>query len=306
MPRTSVKPVLLLIILLLLVAYVQAIVPLGRITVLSSPSNANACIDTSLCDTTTATFMVEGNAWHTVAVTSPGYSPWTDLVYVTAGQAAAVSADLKMDQNATGIRIFVRPGGGNVCLDAVRCQVNLGTPGSTGSVEYTGLSPGFHTVTVDNTDGYQDYAVQARVTMGSITNLVIDLTPAAIPTSTIRVYVSPPGSTVCIDGGDCRTNVGGFAGTGTGFTDFAGVSVNIPHTISVTEDGLQPSSQQVTAISGHLTSVNFILDPVPVPTPEPTPPPASPSPLPTQASSGLLPVLGALAICGMAILYRKK
>ena len=301
MPRTSVRTVLLLISLLLLASQVQAIVPLGRLTVLSDPSNANVCVDIVRCDSTTATFIVEGNTWHTVNVTAPGYTPWSDLVYIAAGQGTAVTAELQVNPDATGLRIFVRPGGGNVCLDHVQCRINLGTPGSTGFVEFTGITPGFHTLTIDTTDGYQDYSTEAHVTMGSITNLVIDLTPEAIPTGSIRVYVNPPGSTVCIDGGDCRSNVGGFAGTGTGFTDFTGVTVNTPHTISVTEDLLAPASRQVTVSPGKLATVTIVLNPIPVPTPEPTPPPQNPPPQPTQSSPGLVPVLGALALCGILV-----
>jgi len=307
MPRCSPKWILLLIVLSILIASVQAIVPLGRLTVLSNPPNANVCIDTVRCDSTTATFVVEGNTWHTVNVTAPGYTPWSDLVYVAAGQGSAITAELQINPDTTGIRVFVRPGGGNVCLDHIQCLINLGTPGSTGSTTFTAVSPGFHTVTVDSTDGYQDYSASAHVTMGSITNLVIDLIPAAIPTGTIRVYVNPPGSTVCIDGGDCRVNVGGFAGTGTGYTDFVGVSVNTPHTISVTEDLLAPASQQVTVSPGKLSTVNFVLEPIPVPTPEPTPPPqVSPPPGATQSAAGLLPVLGGLSLFGVIVLCRKS
>jgi len=306
MPRSCVKPVLLIVVLLLSVLQVQAIVPLGRLTVLSDPPNANVCVDAVRCDSTAATFILEGNTWHTINVTAPGYSPWSDLVYVPAGQGTAVTAELQLNPNTTGLRIFVRPGGGNVCLDHVQCQINAGTPGSTGFVEFTGIPPGFHTVTVDTTDGYQDYSTQAHVTMGDITNLVIELTPEAIPTGTIRVYVNPPGSTVCIDGGDCRVNVGGSGGTGTGFTDFTGVTVNIPHTISATEDLLAPATRQVMVSPDRLTTVTIVLEPIPVPTPEPTPLPVTMVPKPTQSPSGWASLLGALAICGLVILPGKK
>jgi hypothetical protein len=306
MPLKKTKTALLLTtLLLLLIASAQAIDPVGRITVMSVPSSAHACVDNAQCDSTTATFTVEGNTWHTVTVTAPGYSPWSGTVFVTAGQSTAVNADLQMNPEATGIRVFVRPGGGNVCLDNVQCHINLGTPGSTGSTEFTGVSPGFHTVTVDSTDSYQDYSVQAHVIMGSITTLVIDLTPASIPTGTIRVYVNPPGSTVCIDNGDCRNNVGGTAGTGTGFVDFVGVTVNAPHTISVTADSFAPASVQVTVGPDRVSTVTFVLQPVPVTTPMPTPLP-EPTPLPTQADTGMFPVLGALALCGGIVLFRRE
>jgi hypothetical protein len=307
MPIINTKTALLLIALLLLASQVQALVPPGRITVTSNPSTANACVDNTQCDSTTAIFTVEGNSWHTVTVTAAGYEPWSGSVFVTTGQSAAVNADLQINPDVTGIRVFVRPGGGNVCLDSVLCHISLGAPGSTGSTVFTGVSPGFHTVTVDSTDSFQDASVRAHVIMGSIATIVIDLTPASIPTGTIRVYVNPPGSKVCIDNGDCRGNVGGNDVTGTGFVDFAGVTVDAPHTISVTADGFTPASTQVQVGPERVGVVNVVLKPVPVTTPMPTPlPVALPSPLRTQSSPGLVPVLGGLSLCGVLVLFRKK
>ena len=219
-------------------------VPPGRITVFSTPSFAYVCIDSVQCDTTPANFEVSGNAWHTVNVTQSGYLEWFDTIYVLTDQTSLVTADMQADAGITGIQVFVKPGSGTICLDNSLCHYDVGSASGTGSTQFMGLNEGYHTITVNQTEGYQPYSTMPYVTKRGFTTIHINLYPVSIPidpktnqpyvtvggfvtipvatdqvtakpsppTGAIRVYVNRAGSTVCMDNGDCRANVGGPAG----------------------------------------------------------------------------------------------
>jgi hypothetical protein len=303
----------------------------GRITVLSRPPYAHVCIDDRKCDTTPADFVVTGNAPHMVNITQSGYLDWSESIYIPAGRTSLVNATLQRDTGTNGIQVFVKPGGGTVCLDTSQCHTGVGSADSIGSTQFSELSEGNHIITVNNTAGYRLNSTRLYVAQRGFISISITLdplfAPATRPTDNvggfvtilagpetgsptpvpppgrIRVYVNPTGSTVCLDAGDCRTNVGGTAGPGTGFVDFSSVPANVTHTISVTEDGFQPASSQVTVSPGKVSTVNFVLQPAPVTTP--VPPTPEPAPLPTRSAPGAVPVLSILAICGAFILLRR-
>jgi hypothetical protein len=306
-------------------------VPPGRITVLSKPSYAHVCIDDSKCGTTPADFVVAGNVLHNITVTRSGYLDWSDTVYLTAGETNLVNASLQPDTGINGIQVFVNPGGGTVCLDERQCHAGVGTDGGNSSTQFTGLVEGYHVITVNNTAGYQPFSIRPYVPRRGFASITINLDPVVIPgaspTTTpegfatipvtrasvtpvpvlvhgrLRVYVSPIGSTVCIDNVDCRSNVGGTPGPGTGFEDFVGVSANTPHTISVSADGYLPATSPVTVSPDKASSLTFVLQPAPVTTatPAPLPPPV---PSPTKAGFDAL-VPAALALSCAVILLRQ-
>jgi hypothetical protein len=311
-------------------------VPPGRITVFSTPSFAYVCIDNAQCDTTPANFEVSGNAWHTVNVTQSGYLEWFDTIYVLTDQTSLVMADMQVDAGITGIQVFVKPGGGTVCLDNNLCHPDVGSASGTGSTQFMGLNEGYHTITVNQTVGYQAYSTMPYVTERGFTTIHINLYPVslptdpktnppyvtvggfvtipvatnlvtptpALPTGAIRVYVNRAGSTVCLDGGDCRRNIGGPAGPGTGTTVFTDVVANVSHRITVTADGYELSTTQVTVSKDKLSTVDVRLLPstgtaAASSTTEPDLPP------PTQAAPGAVPVLAGLALCAAVVLFAK-
>ena len=325
MPILNLKTALLLVLIIFLAVPALALVPPGRITVYSTPSGALACIDTPHCDITPATFTADGNTWHTVVVTEYGYQNWTGTVYVTSDQISMVDASLDLNPDSTAIRVSVMPGGGTVCLDNSQCQANV--TGSTGSILFTGVSPGYHTLSVRSPAGYEDTIKLVQVTLGKITDVSITLNPVGIPvtlvtpvataapenwaTGNIRVYVDRTGSTICIDTVDCFVNVGGTPGPGTGTTVFNEVSVDVVHTISVSADGYKPVSANVTVSEDEISTVDIKLQPLAKETTSsltltPTQLPTESKPQPTRAGLDVLPVIGALALCGIIFLFQKK
>jgi hypothetical protein len=316
MPLKHRKTIILVVLFLLIALPATADVAPGKITVFSTPSGALACIDTTDCDTTTATFTAEGNTWHTVVVTEKGYRLWTENVFVTSDQTSVVNAFLDLNPAATGIRVFVTPGGGSICLDNGQCRLLGGLDGGTGSTLFTGVSPGYHTISVKAPVGNVDTTELVQVSMGRITDVSISLDPviSSTPpaTGTVRVYVDRTGSTICIDTVDCFINVGGSPGPGTGTVVFNEVRADETHTITVTADGYRPVSRTVTVAQDLITTVDVSLNPItevttalPLPTSTGTAPPET-MPLPTRSGPGAVPVLGALVLCSVFFLFRKN
>jgi hypothetical protein len=320
-----VKGVIFVTLLLLLAVQAQGLVTPGRIVVTSTPSGAVACIDTSYCDTTDATFTVTGNAWHSVVVTENGYVQWSDTVFVSSDQNTWVNAAMNPNPSITIIQVDVTPGGGTVCLDTSQCHPNVGAGSNAGSTQFTGMDQGYHTITVESPAGYLDYYTPVYVNLAKITYVTINLnptissgtqitpvvTPAATATGTVRVYVDQTGSTVCIDATNCRNNVGGTAGPGTGTTLFTNITANYAHSITVTADGYIPYSAQVSVSKDLINTVDVSLQPLAVGTTAPTPTPATaaqatPTALPARSGLDAVPVLGALILCGAVFLFRNN
>jgi hypothetical protein len=320
MPLKHMKTIILIVLFLLIAVPATADLAPGRITVYSTPPGALACIDTTDCDTTVATFTAEGNTWHTVVVTENGYRLWTENVFVTSEQTSVVNAFLDLNPASTAIQVYVTPGGGTICLDNGECRLLGGLDGATGSTLFTGVSPGYHTLSVEAPAGYSDTTELVQVSLGRITDVSISLDPV-IPSTTratgsIRVYVDRTGSTICIDTVDCFVNVGGSSGPGTGTVVFNDVRADATHTITVAADGYRPVSRTVSVAKDLITTVDVSLPPIAGVTTAPaltttlgtaptgTTPPAT-MPLPTRSGLGAVPVLGALFLCGVVFLFLK-
>jgi hypothetical protein len=314
------KTVFLLVLFLLLAVPAMAVVLPGRITVYSTPTGALACIDNKTCDITGATFSVEGNAWHSVRITEKGYREWTENVYVTSDQTSMITAYLDLDPNTTAIQVNVISGSGTVCLDNSNCRANVGSNIGTKSTLFTGVNPGYHTISVEAAADYEDTSELVEVTLGKITTVTIELSSFIIPatptspatraTGSIRVYVDRTGSTICIDNGDCYINVGGTPGPGTGTAIFNEVTADKAHIITVAVDGYKPVSTPVLVGQDQVATVDVSLQllgaETTVPTLTPTQVPTAPPTMPTgTAGLDAIPVLGALALCGAVFLLRK-
>jgi len=103
--------------------------------------------------------------------------------------------------------------------------------------------------------------------------------------------------------------VGGSTGPGTGTVVFDEVTVDIAHIITVAADGYKPVSTPITVIKDMITTVDISLQPVnggtTVPTVPATTPATAPPTMPAGRSApGLLPVIGALALCGTVFIFQ--
>ncbi len=313
------KSILFLVFIILLAVPCPAAVPPGRISVYSTPTGALACIDNATCDTTGATFTVEGNAWHTVTVTEKGYRLWSEPVYVSSDQTSMVTAYLDLDPAATAINVTVRPGGGIICLDNIDCRANVGANNISGNTLFTGVSPGYHTLSVEAPAEHEDTSELVQVNLGKITEVSIELrhffTPPPTPTpqadretGSIRVYVDRTGSTICLDNADCYVNVGGTPGPGTGTVVFSDVTANVVHIVTIAADGYKPVSTKIVVGKDQVATADVTMVRIgettitASPTTQPTVPPTMPT---NRSGPGAAPVLMALALCGAIFLFRK-
>jgi hypothetical protein len=221
-------------------------------------------------------------------------------------------------QPATGtVQVFITPGGGTVCVDN-QCEQNVGTPDASGSHQFGSIpANGYHTVSV-TANGYQRFITEIYVQPDQVNELTVSLQPLESPTGTLQVYVTPGGGIVCLDGSRCDANVGTRDSTGS--TQFSRVLADTPHTLTVVTSGYQTYSSQVKVPANQITELDITLTPgasptavssvqptqQPVSSPgTPAPVPLAPAPQPTKSDPGIVPVLGALALCG-AILFSRK
>lgn len=311
MEQKGTRAVLLILFLTLLAVPVLGVVPPGRIAVSSIPPGALACVDTTDCDITTATFTAEGNSWHTVIVTQKGYRPSVEKVYVTSEQTSVVQAILDPDPAATAIQVFVSPPNGTVCLDNSQCRVIGRQPGSTESTLFTGVSPGYHTVSVKAPLGYRDATELVQVVVGSISETRITLKPevpvtqSGPATGAIRVYVDRTGTTICLDDSDCVRDTGRIPGPGTSTALFNDVTADRKHTITVTADGYRPDSTDISVSQDRISTVEIKLRPLANVTIPPVIPNMDTTPLSTRAGPDTVPLIGAIALCGAVLLSRR-
>jgi len=222
------------------------------------------------------------------------------LAVLLAAIAGPVSA-------TTFVQIYVHPGSGTVCLDT-DCRVNVGTLQGTGSTSFRDPACGTdHTLRVYDTAGYEDYTdtVYVDYHCDSVTR-TISLSPvptetatAGPPTGTLQVYISPgPASAeVCLDSQTCEVNDGPAVDTWS--VQFADVSADSPHTLSVdangANNGYQPAVQQVSVAPDQVTTATINL--VPLATVATTPPAAATTtPLGGEAVVLALGAAGALAV----------
>ena len=164
------------------------------------------------------------------------------------------------------IQLFVHPGSGTVCLDN-SCQVNQGTLSGYSSTRFSGVASGQdHTIKVYDTDGYQDYTDTVYMDLSghpmtfSIFLEPVPAQPVSPGTGTIQVTVSPGLGQVCLDNRECESGTGDVSTFWS--VQFSDVPADSVHTISVTADGYEPYSQQVTIQADQRNDFDVSLQPL--------------------------------------------
>jgi hypothetical protein len=214
--------------------------------------------------------------------------------------------------NTNVVQVFVHPGSGTICVDST-CQVDVGSLSGYSSSQFANIAGGRdHTIKVYDTDGYQDYTDQFYMDYnGDDVTLQVYLvplatgTPAPVTTSsgtgTVRVYVSPGLGQVCIDNRECDTSTG--APSSTWNVDFVDVMAGTPHTITVTADGYQTTTTQVTVLPDQVNEAEVTLQPLPTAAETES---TTPAPQTTRAGLGGVVAVVAVGICGILVVDRKR
>ncbi len=205
------------------------------------------------------------------------------------------------------VQVFVHPGSGSICIDTT-CQVARGSLSGYSSTQFDTVAGGRdHTIKVYGTDGYADYTDTFYMDYnGDTVTLQIYLVPVATETSTpattssgtgtVRVFVSPGLGQVCIDNRECESSNG--VASVIWNVDFNDVTAGSAHTITVTADGYETASTQITVLPDQVNEATVTLQPIP--SAEDTSVPK------TQAGSGGIAALVAAGICGTVFVCRKR
>ena len=299
-----------------------------------TPGSGTVCVDNTQCQgsvgdssgTGTAQFTGLDGGYHTVTVrNTDGYLDYSTTAFVTMGGFTTVNINLDSGLSATPtatatatgvVRVYINIAGSTVCIDNTNCNQNVG--GAPGPVDSTTLFSGvsanmMHTISV-SAAGYLPYSTQVSVSQDEITTVDVTLQPGLVTTvptiagsstGSVQVSVNLAGSTVCIDTANCHQNVGGISGTSKVTTLFTDISANTVHPVSVSASGYLPYSTQVLVSPGQVNTVDITLQPVQA-TATTVATTIIPTPIATKAGLGAVPVLGALAICGVLFLIRKQ
>ena len=207
------------------------------------------------------------------------------------------------------IQLFVHPGSGTVCIDS-SCQVDRGSLSGYSSTQFQGIASGQqHTIKVYAPDGYQDYTDQVYMDASghSMTfSLYLEPIPVQTPapgTGTVQVTVSPGMGQVCIDNRECESSTGDPSTFWS--VQFSDVPADISHTITVTADGYQPYTQQVSIQPNQRNDVDITLQPLPQMA-VPAQPVQQSVPSATKSPVAPLSIIAAIGICGIFFVCRKK
>ena len=155
--------------------------PTGYIRVWSSPSMADIYLDGVYQGVT-------GSAWfqiydvstgdHTIRLEKSGYEDYTETVYVSAGDAAVVSAYLTATPTTGSISVSSAPSGADMYLD--------GAYKGTTPATIPDVPPGSHTLKLEKY-GYKEWLTSVHITSGVTESITAHLTAADVSPPAIRI-----------------------------------------------------------------------------------------------------------------------
>ncbi|NIA12213.1 MAG: PEGA domain-containing protein, partial [Nitrospiraceae bacterium] len=181
----------------------------------STPSGASIYLDSTYRGTTPKTLTDVPVGAHTIKLTKSGYEDYTETVYVSAGESASVIGYLTATPTPTtvatstptptgDIRVGSSPSGARIYLDGVY----QGVTGSDWFRIYD-VSTGYRTIRLEKS-GYEDYTETVYISAGDTASVSAHLTATLspttvvtstpVPTGSIRVWSSPSGADIYLDG----------------------------------------------------------------------------------------------------------
>jgi hypothetical protein len=258
----------------------------GSLSLQSSPSGADAWVDSRYYGTAPLTIGDLSPGTHSVLLRIGGYADHTADIQVRAGETTNYNGGLAPDPGAGTLQVASAPGGAAIYVDD---NYQGMTPADGGATFIYDLEPDSYTLELLMPD-YQTYTRTVTITNG-ITNdihatLVPD-TPGPSPDTTgqITARSAPSGASVYLD------------------TQYKGATplylADIPagdHTVLFRLSGYQDYTTTVNVAGGSATGVSGTLNPS-----------SQPADIPTTQKSGIsgLTVFAALGICCIVLAVRK-
>jgi hypothetical protein len=253
----------------------------GSINVVTSPRGADIYVDGNYYAESpyVVTNLPAGS--HTLRLHKAGYDEYLSTVTVSAGQQTQVSVTFSAQQKTVGsIEVASSPTGSSVYLDGNY----MGQTPYNGYFDLTSVVQGTHTLLVRQTD-YRDYTQAVYVNGGGVVTVNAVLTPngpTPVPDTTGEIVVvsTPAGAELFLDN------------TFRGITPLTLSDISAgSHVIMARQAGYTDATQTITVTGGQSTPVALALTIVPVT---------------TKTPMTVVPVVGAFAVAGILLAWRRK
>ena len=155
--------------------------PISYIRVWSNPSAADIYLDGVYQGVTgSAWFRIYdvSTGYHTIRLEKSGYEDYTETVYISAGDTAAVSAYLTATPTTGSISVSSAPSGADTYLD--------GAYKGTTPTTISDVPPGSHALKLEK-HGYAEWLTSVYVTSGATESIIAHLTTTDIAPPAIRI-----------------------------------------------------------------------------------------------------------------------
>lgn len=172
----------------------------GQVSVDSNPAGAQLYIDGNFEGVTPLVVSGLSRGDHRVVLHALGYSEFSTLATVNAGETTTLSLDLTQvgsPETLGFVGVNASQPGTQVYLD----KMFRGTTSPGLVFPVIGVDPGLHVLVLRN-PGFEDYNVTVEVVTGHITLVDAVLVPAQLPPATGNLFISssPTGALVYVDG----------------------------------------------------------------------------------------------------------
>jgi formylglycine-generating enzyme required for sulfatase activity len=204
----------------------------GKLTVSTTPSGADVYLDAEKKGKTPLTLEAPAGS-HLLTVTAQGYAPLTEEVNIQAYQTSTLSRNLAPQIGSLSVK--TNPDKANIYLD--------GKFIGQSPIKVPSVLAGEHKVKAELKD-YTPAEQTAEITHQQTTEVSLDL--SGLP-GKILVTSVPDGADVSIDG------------ESKGKTTYSGTLVPGNHTVAVSKNGFESSSQEVVIRPNQASSSNFNL-----------------------------------------------
>ena len=168
------------------------VLPVGSISVTSSPSGAKVYLDNAYQGLTPFTMSDIIHGHHNIEVTLDGYQNWRTSIELRVGETSDISATLSRTPDKTGsISVTSSPSGARAYVDG---SYRGRTPETI-----SGIGIGSHTVKITH-DRYYDWSTSVDVSADSTSYISTSLTPIPYPsTGHVSITSSPSGAHIHLD-----------------------------------------------------------------------------------------------------------